>query len=325
MSLRFEELDLPRRRRFCEEAATRLGLPAPSIEKDYWVCWTLKALFGLPEAGETLTFKGGTSLAKAWQIIDRFSEDVDVVIDRAALGCDGASDPAADSISNKERDRRLDRLQAAAAEFAATVILPGLRRAVSDDIAEHGRWRVVLDPHTKDGQTILLEYPSEFAHGYVSNVVKVELGARSDTDPKECIEVRSHLGAALESKVLALPTWVRAVRPERTLLEKVMLLHEEGFRNESSDLKGECRGTSTTSYALRSVGSSTLPCRTAASSIGLQRIVACSSHATVRPTEPCVAENCGWFHKERAFARGKTTTERCRSRCSGPHRRRSNS
>ena len=74
------------RRVYCEQAAARLGLPAASIEKDFWVCWTLRILFGLPEWGSHLTFKGGTSLSKGWQLIERFSEDIDVVIDRDALG-----------------------------------------------------------------------------------------------------------------------------------------------------------------------------------------------------------------------------------------------
>jgi predicted nucleotidyltransferase component of viral defense system len=70
----FIQMTMERRRRFCEEAQAKLGLPAASIEKDFWVCWTLRELFGLPEDGPHLTFKGGTSLSKAWKLIERFSE-----------------------------------------------------------------------------------------------------------------------------------------------------------------------------------------------------------------------------------------------------------
>ena len=73
-------------RLYCEQAQTRLNLPATSIEKDFWVCWTLRELFGLPKWGEHLAFKGGTSLSKAWKLIERFSEDIDVVISRDFLG-----------------------------------------------------------------------------------------------------------------------------------------------------------------------------------------------------------------------------------------------
>ena len=58
-----------------EQAGAELGLPAASIEKDFWVCWILKELFSLPDIGEHLTFKGGTSLSKGWGLIRRFSED----------------------------------------------------------------------------------------------------------------------------------------------------------------------------------------------------------------------------------------------------------
>ena len=69
-----------RRRTFYEQAQDRRGFPPATIEKDFWVCWTLKELFGLSEWGALLTFKGGTSLSKGWALIERFSEDIDIVI-----------------------------------------------------------------------------------------------------------------------------------------------------------------------------------------------------------------------------------------------------
>src|ERR1044071_8272869 len=82
----FLQMQTDERRLLCEQAEANLGLRAGSIEKDYWVCWTLRELTALAEWGEYLTFKGGTSLSKAWKLIDRFSEDIDVVIERAFLG-----------------------------------------------------------------------------------------------------------------------------------------------------------------------------------------------------------------------------------------------
>ena len=82
-------LSIQERRAACESAVITVGLPAQTIEKDFWVCWVLRELFGLPAWGDRLTFKGGTSLSKCWKLIDRFSEDVDVVIDRNYLGFGG--------------------------------------------------------------------------------------------------------------------------------------------------------------------------------------------------------------------------------------------
>ena len=65
----FLTLTADARIRLCDEAQARIGLPAASIEKDFWVCWTLRELFREPEWGPHLVFKGGTSLSKAWKLI----------------------------------------------------------------------------------------------------------------------------------------------------------------------------------------------------------------------------------------------------------------
>ena len=100
------------RRQICLVAAEQLNLNPGGVEKDFWVCWTLRELFSLPGIGEHLTFKGGTSLSKGWKLIERFSEDIDVVIDRDALGFDGERSPVTAAGSN-ERRRRLEALRTA--------------------------------------------------------------------------------------------------------------------------------------------------------------------------------------------------------------------
>lgn len=67
-----------------EVAASALGRPAHLLEKDIWVVWTLDAIYQSP-LGEALTFKGGTSLSKAYKLIERFSEDIDLTYDIRAL------------------------------------------------------------------------------------------------------------------------------------------------------------------------------------------------------------------------------------------------
>ena len=103
---------MERRRRFCDEAQAKLSLRAASIEKDFWVCWTLREIFSLPGCGSHLTFKGGTSLSKAWKLIERFSEDIDVVLDRGFIGFGGDKSPEA-AASNKQREKRLEALKLA--------------------------------------------------------------------------------------------------------------------------------------------------------------------------------------------------------------------
>src|ERR1035438_10294674 len=88
--------------------ARQLGTPEQYVEKDFWVCWTLDALFNGPAgAGPRLLFKGGTSLSKAYGLISRFSEDIDVPVFRNDIG-QGASVEELEVISRKKRRARLD-------------------------------------------------------------------------------------------------------------------------------------------------------------------------------------------------------------------------
>ncbi|MGY3621941.1 nucleotidyl transferase AbiEii/AbiGii toxin family protein [Bradyrhizobium sp. USDA 10063] len=94
---------------FGETGATR-GVGNTIIEKDFWVCWTLKRLFELQnEDAPTLIVKGSTSLSKAFDAIRRFSEDIDLSFDRADLGYTGDRDPEKEGISKKQAGRQADR------------------------------------------------------------------------------------------------------------------------------------------------------------------------------------------------------------------------
>ncbi len=106
----FAQLPSEERRLYFEQASVRLGLSAQVIEKDFWVCWTLGRLFSLDEFRGHLTFKGGTTLSKVYRVIERFSEDVDVAIERSFLGFGGDSEPEKGA-SGKEQQRRIDRLK----------------------------------------------------------------------------------------------------------------------------------------------------------------------------------------------------------------------
>jgi hypothetical protein len=87
---RFALLPAAERALIFRETAARLPVGSATIvEKDFWVCWTLQKIFSIANLPGTL-FKGGTSLSKVYGIIERFSEDVDIVLDRHALGFAGA-------------------------------------------------------------------------------------------------------------------------------------------------------------------------------------------------------------------------------------------
>jgi len=89
-------LQLPAERQLIayQQVALKMGIPASYVEKDLWVCWVLSALFRQPDLAPHLTFRGGTSLTKAFGIIERFSEDIDLSLSRKWLGISPQSDPA---------------------------------------------------------------------------------------------------------------------------------------------------------------------------------------------------------------------------------------
>ncbi|MCY4642361.1 MAG: nucleotidyl transferase AbiEii/AbiGii toxin family protein [Gammaproteobacteria bacterium] len=229
----FVEMSAERRQLICTEAGAKLNLSEVAVEKDFWVCWTLHKLFALPEWGEQFTFKGGTSLSKCWNLIDRFSEDIDIVINRAVLGFGGDRAPER-APSKSQTGKRLKALKAACQQCISDSIYPALSSIISSDLPEILEWTLELDPDDPDRQTLLLFYPTSFPEqaAYLRRVVKIEMGARSDTDPAESIEARPYISNAFPDLLQEPGTNVKAVMPVRTFWEKAMLLHEEAFRPE---------------------------------------------------------------------------------------------
>jgi predicted nucleotidyltransferase component of viral defense system len=219
-----------RQRVLYEEAGRQLGLSAGSVEKDLWVCWTLRALFRLPSSRSRLTFKGGTSLSKGWKLIERFSEDIDVVIDREWLGFGGADAPEG-AASNKQRAKRLELLMLSCQRRIQDVLRPSLEQEIQRLLPSSGQWRLEPDADDPDGQTLLFYYPAAMGEtAYVRPVVKIEFGARSDTEPSATPEVVPYLADVFADEVGDARFSVRAVAPERTFWEKAALLHEETYR-----------------------------------------------------------------------------------------------
>lgn len=221
------------RRLLCEQAQAALGLPSAAIEKDFWVCWTLWKLFNLPEWGGHLTFKGGTSLSKAWGLIERFSEDIDIVVDRDFLGFGGTRSPEK-APSKKQQKQRLDDLKAACRERVHSGLKPLLERCFGEVLPAGSKWSLDIatieeDP---DQQTLLFQYPGTLTgiSAYLRPLVKIELGARSDTWPTESPRIHPYLAEAFPDLLDPSEFNVQAVAPERTFWEKAMLLHEETYR-----------------------------------------------------------------------------------------------
>ena len=214
------------RRDVFEAAAARLDTLPGYVEKDFWVCLVLDALFNRrPEGHPRLLFKGGTSLSKAFGLIERFSEDIDLVVFRDGLGFEGERDPTlAGGLSNNKRDALFKDLGAACRGY----IRGALRTALASQIDKLATdCRVVPDESQVDGQTLFIEYPTLFPSGevtYVAPRVKIEAGAKSALGPSRECTVTPYISNEL-------PGWsftsrgLRVIAPERTYWEKLLILH----------------------------------------------------------------------------------------------------
>src|SRR5271155_1050162 len=121
----FAKLKPDEQQPYLEETAARCDFTRTAVEKDFWVCWALLHLFAL-ETIPALSFKGGTSLSKVFGLINRFSEDIDISINRAALGFSGERDAANPELTKSRRDALHNELSAAITTEVRSNILPKL-------------------------------------------------------------------------------------------------------------------------------------------------------------------------------------------------------
>jgi hypothetical protein len=215
-------------------AAARHGsMRAELIEKDFWVCWTLKRIFTLEAPPAGLLFKGGTSLSKAYGVINRFSEDVDLSFDRAALGFGGDRDPAA-APSQKQTRKRLEDLAEACRKMIGERFGPQLAEAFTRFLGvgpSPETWQIEPDADDPDGQTLLFRYPAVLAQGeraaapYIRPVVRLEMGARGDQWPAEEKILLSYAAEAVPGPFKDPRCTVRVLAAERSFWEKATILH----------------------------------------------------------------------------------------------------
>ena len=204
-----------------ETIAKKLNITPPSVEKDVWVTAVLRALFALPYA-EHLSFKGGTSLSKCYNLIERFSEDIDIAIYRDFLGFDG-------SLSKTQIS---DKLRRSACSFVRGKMQFDIAKQLKDQEIRPDLFsvRVNITPvTTTDPEIIEVYYKSHYNElSYLEPIVKIEVSGRSMNEPLRKVALQSFVDKEFPDTSFADTSFeVNAVVPERTFLEKIFLLHEE--------------------------------------------------------------------------------------------------
>lgn len=181
---------------------------------------------------EALIFKGGTSLSKGFNIIERFSEDIDLCISHSFFGIDKTSKNQRDKLRKKAREYISGTLSS---QLDAQLKGMGITGYSVENVTQvqdkNGEWKVI--DSDKDPTVILLHYPSivEDAISYIPPRVKIEISCLSMDEPTEERGIRSLIGESFEGEDTDANCKIRTVVPTRTFLEKLFLLAEE-FQKE---------------------------------------------------------------------------------------------
>lgn len=213
----FFTLSAEDRREALRVAADRSGRPLHLLEKDIWVVWALQTLFG-SALGEHLVFKGGTSLSKAYGVIQRFSEDVDLTYDIRRLVPDLVGDGEEILPKTRSEEKRWSTaVRERLPEWVAREVQPLIAEAMARD-GVPGAIRI-------EGDKLFIDYePAGRGSGYVSPSVMLEFGARSTGEPASPRDIACDAAGFVEgvSFPAARP---RVMHAERTFWEKATAAH----------------------------------------------------------------------------------------------------
>lgn len=212
-------------------AHDRTAISQVVLEKDWWVTSVLRALFTLPYA-ENLSFKGGTSLSKCWKLVERFSEDIDIAVNREYLGFSG--------ILSKTQIR--DRLRRASCAFVREKLQYDIQKQLEINGVNISEFSInvnITPDSTTDPEIIEITYKTLFTDKYIKPIVKLEISGRSMNEQVRKIVLQSILDETFpNTQVTEKPFEINVVAPERTFLEKICLLHEE-FTKPQKDIRSE--------------------------------------------------------------------------------------
>lgn len=213
----FFELSAGERLEALVQAANASGRPPHLLEKDVWVVWSLRHLFAAPYAPH-IVFKGGTSLSKAYGVIQRFSEDVDLTYDIRAIAADLIGDAGTPLPASKSQEKKWSKeIRTRLADWVAAEVGPRLHH----DLEEQGLPATVR----VEGDKVFIDYAAlTSGTGYVPSAVMLEFGARSTGEPSESRLVRCDAATHLSGVEFPEVT-PQVMRAERTFWEKATAVH----------------------------------------------------------------------------------------------------
>ena len=206
------------------ETASKMGTTNAIAEKDFWVVWVLAKVFADDRLNKILMFKGGTSLSKVFDLIGRFSEDVDLILDWTLVS---EEDPNV-ARTNSKQNKFNKLVNESAKAYIENTLLPILSEILSPVC------QCKIDD--KDAFSINIKYPSVFDDAYLRPEILLEIGPLASWLPSEEYEVQSFT-AKYFPKLFSIPKCkVNTIVAKRTFWEKATILHHESNRPEASEM-----------------------------------------------------------------------------------------
>lgn len=204
------------------EVSRRKGFSPSFVEKDFWVVWVLGRLFSSRALSSKILFKGGTSLSKVFGLIDRFSEDIDLILDWNEVVLENPM--AARSKSKQDAFNKI--VSTLSQQYIKGKFLPEMKRLLGD----------VCSAEVEDGapDMINIQYPSSFGNAYLRPEIRLEIGPLAQWVPNAEYSVSSYVAETFPELFDSPLYTVRAIKAERTFWEKATILHHEAHRPETS-------------------------------------------------------------------------------------------
>ncbi|HVI39923.1 MAG TPA: nucleotidyl transferase AbiEii/AbiGii toxin family protein [Anaerovoracaceae bacterium] len=208
--------------------AIKCGMKDAIVEKDFWVCWAMNYLFQHSPWRDHFAFKGGTSLSKGYGLIERFSEDIDLILDWRLLNY--SKDQPWQARSKTQQDKFNKEIDDKCAEFLRDIFEPQLEK----DFGRMLDRAFSLHIFDEDPQTVTFAYPQLFEDNSILKVIRLEIGALAAWTPTQNITVIPYAAEHYPHIFKVSGTNVLTVAPERTFWEKITILHREAFRTNGN-------------------------------------------------------------------------------------------
>ena len=218
--------NLPKQQRseLFSETATLLNTTKSIVEKDFWVVWTLDKIFTDDRLNKILMFKGGTSLSKVFNLIGRFSEDIDLILDWRLVSNEN---PLNAQESKNKQVRFNEHINENAKEYIKNELLPIISQNLSP---------LCTCSMAEDGFSINVKYPNAFDDNYLRPEILLEIGPLASWLPSDSFEISSFAAQEFPQVFEKTKCTVNTIVAKRTFWEKATILHHEANRPEESDM-----------------------------------------------------------------------------------------